>query len=108
VRFAHATPPDIGDHQRFFRVPPRFSCGENALAVTTAVLELPCSNADPILASVIAKHAADRLGESAGSGSFVARARRELEAQLRTGDPTACARRAAEGQRAHAQPGAGR
>jgi len=89
VRFAHAAAADIEDHERFFGAPLRFSCGENALAVPTAALELPCSDADPVLASVIARHAADRIGEIAGGGSFLARARRELDAQLRTGDPSA-------------------
>src|SRR5262245_16136188 len=33
IRFAHAAPPSVAEHQRFFRAPIRFAAGENALTV---------------------------------------------------------------------------
>ena len=39
----------------------RFAAGENALVIPDAVLDLPCRGADPVLASLVDRHAEDRI-----------------------------------------------
>jgi AraC-like DNA-binding protein len=88
VRFAHRTPPDSREHERFFGAPLRFATGENALVLPAALLELPCRRNDPSLLSLLDRYAADRLGVR-HAATFADRARAALSEELQAGNVTA-------------------
>jgi AraC-like DNA-binding protein len=88
VRFAHLSPRDSRDHERFFGVPMRFAAGENALVLPAALLDLPCHRTDPSLLSLLDGYAADRLGVLRPT-TFADRARTALSEELRAGKVTA-------------------
>jgi AraC-like DNA-binding protein len=88
VRFAHLSPRDSRDHERFFGVPMRFAAGENALVLPAALLDLPCHRTDPSLLSLLDGYAADRLVVLRPT-TFADRARTALSEELRVGKVTA-------------------
>jgi AraC-like DNA-binding protein len=88
VRFAHPTPRDSRDHERFFAAPLRFATGENALVLPAALLDLPCHRNDPSLLSLLDRYAADRLS-GAQAATFADRARATLAEELQAGHVTA-------------------
>lgn len=88
VRFAHATPRDCRDLERFFDAPLRFATGENALVLPMTLLDLPCQQNDPSLLSLLDRYAADRLGGPQAT-TFVDRARAVLSEELQAGHVTA-------------------
>jgi AraC-like DNA-binding protein len=89
VRFAHHAPSDVGEHSRFFRAPIRFATGENALVIPDGVLDLPCRGADPVLASLVDRHADDRIRSHPASASVSDRVRSALEELFGSGEPSA-------------------
>ncbi len=89
VRFAHASPIDASEHARFFRAPVRFATGENALVVPDSILRLPCTGADPMLASLVDRHAEERIQSHPPSAAVADRVRLVLLDLFREGDPTA-------------------
>jgi AraC-like DNA-binding protein len=89
VRFAHHAPPDIREHARFFRGPVRFAAGENALVIPNSALDLPCHGADPVLASLVDRHAEDRIRSHPASASLSDRVRAVLEELFGDGEPSA-------------------
>jgi len=91
VRFAHHAPADVREHARFFRAPVRFASGENALVIPHGVLNLPCQGADPVLASLVDRHAEDRIRSHPASPSVVDRVRSVLEELFGDGEPSAAA-----------------
>jgi AraC-like DNA-binding protein len=88
VRFAHHAPQDLREHRRFFAAPLRFSTGENALVLPTALLDLPCGRSDLSLLSLLDRYAADRLG-TPPAAAFADRARAALCEALQSGNATA-------------------
>lgn len=91
VRFAHAAPGDVREHERFFRAPVVFSSGENAVRLGASVLALPCAGADAALAALVDRHAAWRLPPGPVPGTFADRVRGVLVELLRDGEPRAAA-----------------
>src|SRR5262245_53081709 len=89
VRFAHAGPTKDQDYSRYFGSPVRFSTGENALILPDALLEAPCAGSDPVLAGVLDRYVADRLGPSPSSDNSVDRVRAAIFDQIRAGESTA-------------------
>jgi AraC-like DNA-binding protein len=89
VRFAHATPEDVREHARFFRAPVRFACGENALVLPTALLEVPCVRADAALLAVLDRYATDRLERAPQANTLADRVRTTLAEQLVGTEPGA-------------------
>jgi hypothetical protein len=84
VRFAHAAPRNPSEHHLFFRAPVLFGTGENALDLDCALLDLPCLRADPALAAMLDRHAADRLEKVPATVTLAARLRALLEESSRT------------------------
>jgi len=89
VRFAHDEPDAAAEHARIFRAPVRFATGENALVLPATLLEQSCARADPGLAAVLDRHAADRLDRLGASAAIADRARAALLEVLREGEPSA-------------------
>jgi AraC-like DNA-binding protein len=88
VRFAHRSPRDTREHERFFDAPVRFGTGENALVLPSGLLDLPCRRTDPSLLSLLDRYAADRLGRPRVT-TFADRARAALSVELQAGNVTA-------------------
>jgi AraC-like DNA-binding protein len=89
VHFAHVAPPDLSEHERFFRADLHFAMGENALVLARSLLEMPCVGADAALVAVLDRYAADRLEKAPQSNLVSDRARNVLREELRGGEPTA-------------------
>jgi hypothetical protein len=89
VRFAHPPPSDLAEHKRFFRADIRFETGVNALVLPTALLDTPCTRADPALADVLERYAADRLERAPQTSSIADRVSHALADDLRGGRPAA-------------------
>jgi AraC-like DNA-binding protein len=89
VRFAHSAPNDVDDHARFFRAPVHFDCGENALVLPAALLDMPCVRADGALLAVLDRYAADRLGRLPQTTTLAERVRAALIEQLVGTEPGA-------------------
>src|SRR4051812_24228840 len=89
VHFMHTAPSNSADHARFFRVHVHFAMGENALILSSGLLETPCARADPALVAVLDRYAADRLEQMPRSNSIADRVRAVLDDELRGGEPTA-------------------
>ena len=90
VRFAHDSPSDTQEHERFFRGPLHFSAGENALSIAESTLALRCVGADPALASFFDRYAGEHIRvEASAARSIPDRVRDALETQLRDGEPSA-------------------
>lgn len=91
VHFAHAEPASTREHARLLRAPLRFAAVENALVLPTTLLELPCTNADPVLAALLDRFAADRAAGTSAPETFTDRVGAALEAELPSGGVTAAA-----------------
>jgi AraC-like DNA-binding protein len=86
IRFAHPAPPDIREHERFFRAPVHFSMGQNCLAMPASLLETPCAHTDPGLLAVLDRYALDRLDRAPRSSSLADRVRSALAESLDGGE----------------------
>ena len=91
VRFAHAAPAKVREHEEFFGAPVRFAAGENSLRMPAAHLATPCVRADPALLAVLDRYATDRLERAPRADRFADRARAVLAEELRGGGPSATA-----------------
>lgn len=92
VRFAHVRPSSTSEHERIFRAPAHFAAGENAIVVAASTLDVPCVGADPVLASLMDRHASEHIGRvGAAAPQFSDRVRDVLDERLRDGEPTAAA-----------------
>jgi len=89
VRFAHPPPTDYSEHARFFRADVLFETGANALVLPAALLDTRCTRADPALADVLERYAADRLERAPRTSSIADRVSHALADDLRGGEPTA-------------------
>jgi AraC-like DNA-binding protein len=61
VRFAHAAPSDTREHERFFGASLQFRTGENSMTIPGSTASLACVGADPALASLIDRYAAQHM-----------------------------------------------
>lgn len=86
VRFQHAQPPDISEHQRIFRCPVVFRMPDNELTFDSAYLDLPIVKADPTLCAVLDRHAEVLLQRYPREDSLVERVRKILKDELNGGD----------------------
>jgi AraC-like DNA-binding protein len=55
--FAHAEPSEVGEHRRIFAAPLEFGRASNALVFRTSVFEAPLRTADPVLRTILERHA---------------------------------------------------
>jgi AraC-like DNA-binding protein len=63
VRFAHAAPADITEHERFFACPIRFGAGTNAMIISGADAMRRLVSADPALADIVRRRLDKVLAE---------------------------------------------
>jgi AraC-like DNA-binding protein len=89
VRFAHAAPPDVREHARFFRAPVRFGAGENAVDLERAALDAPSPRSDPALSALLERYGATLLARAPRSPAIADRARAALALALDDGHPGA-------------------
>ncbi len=84
--FAHASPPETGEHRRFFGAPVEFSMGQNALVLPVALLEAPCVRSDAGLARILDRYATERLARTPREGSVADHVRNALAEALDGGE----------------------
>lgn len=82
VRFQHAAPADVSEHQRIFRCPVLFGQADNALVFPKRLLALPLGQADAQVRLMLDAYADRLLGEIRQGHSVLDRARLELARQL--------------------------
>jgi AraC-like DNA-binding protein len=61
VRLKRSAPPDVAEHERVYRVTPRFGADDDALILDRASLATPFHTADPALVSVLERVAEHRI-----------------------------------------------
>lgn len=82
VRFQHAAPADVSEHQRIFRCPVLFDQADNALVFPKRLLALPLGQADAQVRLMLDAYAERLLSEIKQGHSVLDRARLELARQL--------------------------
>ncbi len=85
VRFAHARPSEVEEHERWFGAPLEFSGGENAVSIADEILDAACPSANPGLAAVLDRYAGDLLERLPRGSSASARVRAYLGQALSAG-----------------------
>jgi AraC-like DNA-binding protein len=75
VRFRHARPAGLAEHERLFRAPVRFDQPVNGLMLDRSLLELPLVRADPGLCAVLERRLTELLEKMPRPQSFSARVR---------------------------------
>lgn len=78
VRFQHAAPADVSEHQRIFRCPVLFDQADNALVFPKRLLALPLGQADAQVRRMLDAYAERLLSEIKQGHSVLDRARLEL------------------------------
>jgi len=89
VEFRHPAPPYAAEHERIFGCAVRFAADRDAVLLAVRDLDLPLTNADPGLCSILDRHAQQLLEELPRTASFSARVRELLSGALRDQIPTA-------------------
>ena len=87
VRFRHARPEDLAEHERLFRAPLRFDAETNGLVLARAELERPLVKADPGLCAVLERHVRELLDGIPRAGQISDRVRPLLAQELASGVP---------------------
>ena len=82
VRFQHAAPADIREHQRIFACPVLFGQADNALIFPRRLLAAPLGQADAQVRLMLDAYADRQLGEIQQGHNVLDRARLELSRQL--------------------------
>jgi AraC-like DNA-binding protein len=87
VRFAHRAPRNTSAHQRFFRAPIEWGCGEDMLVMPATVLEhrSPAANAD--LGAYLEAQARDRIRDLVRTPPLSAQVRETIARELPSGLP---------------------
>ncbi|MBI3652840.1 MAG: AraC family transcriptional regulator [Acidobacteria bacterium] len=88
VRFQHAKPKNISEHQRIFKSPVRFARQTNELIFDQAVLTLPIMNADAGLCAVLERYAEEMLAKHPQPQGLLEEVRQLLSQELRGGNPS--------------------
>jgi AraC-like DNA-binding protein len=89
VEFRHPAPSYQSEHARVFGCAVRFEAARDAVVLRTADLDLPLTNADPTLCSILDRHAQHLLDELPPTASFGARVREMVAHALKDENPTA-------------------
>jgi AraC-like DNA-binding protein len=89
VQFRHPAPLYKGEHERVFGCAVRFEAERDAVVLRTEDLELPLTNADPTLCSILDRHAQHLLDELPPTASFSTRVREMVAQALKDENPTA-------------------
>jgi AraC-like DNA-binding protein len=88
VKFSHARPADISEHERIFECPVRFCADTCQLVIAREVWDMPrIGGGDPDLFCVLETHARMLLDQLPTTPDIVGRLRGAIEAELRGGNP---------------------
>jgi AraC-like DNA-binding protein len=87
VEFSHAPPADTREHERIFECPVVFGAGTPRLVVAREVWNRPRLGCDPVLFSVLDRHAQMLLDHVPAASDVVDRVRQTIERELRGGNP---------------------
>jgi AraC-like DNA-binding protein len=82
VRFAHAAPPSLEEHERVFGCRPRFAAGATAIGIDPQSLDRPNQQAAPALVSMLDRYAQDAIERMPAHDNLSARLREWLSTQL--------------------------
>jgi AraC-like DNA-binding protein len=85
IHFEHAPPENVFEHQRIFRAPVRFNKPLTKLIFDESVLELPLTQADLTLGSLLERQAEDLLAKSPRHGIFANQVRQLIREGLPVG-----------------------
>jgi AraC-like DNA-binding protein len=88
VRFRHAAPASLDEHQRIFRAPIEFGAECTELVLDGAAWDLPIVNADSRLGALLDRHARTTLQRLPGARDLVTQARAAISAALGGPEPT--------------------
>jgi len=88
VEFTHAAPPRIGEYERFFRAPVRFSQAFDQLIIDRAWADAPIPTADRALASVMDRFLQSIVEKLPPADGFLDNVRRAVAAALPGGEPS--------------------
>lgn len=91
VRFTHARPGRVSEHERIFRAPVRFGCARNELVMDREVLERPQLAAEPRLLAVLNRQLEGLLEEGVQERGFVDVVRRWMMDELPDREPSIAA-----------------
>lgn len=87
VRFRHARPADVGEHERIFRAPVRFSCARNELVLDRILLDRPQLKAEPRLLAMLERQLEGLLSELPDNHRFLDVVRRHIVEELPDREP---------------------
>jgi AraC-like DNA-binding protein len=87
VRFAHAAPEQISEHQRIFRAPVLFGYSTNAFVIEREFLERQVPAADERLYAIMRRYLERVLEEMPQEDEVLASARRAVAESMREGQP---------------------
>lgn len=82
VRFRHAAPADVTEHQRIFRCPLLFDQADNALVYPKRLLDTPLGQADAQMRLMLDAYAEQQLAQIQQGQTVLERARQQLSRQL--------------------------
>ena len=88
IHFTHREPRDTTEHRQLFRCPITYEAPTNSLYFATDYLSLPMAQADPVLCSVLDRHAENLLSRFPPRNSIVDQSRSIIGHELRGGDPS--------------------
>lgn len=86
VRFEHAEPENISEHERIFRAPVHFSKPATELIFDSSFLEMPLVEADLTLGSLLERQAEELLANSTRHGAFSHQVRQLIKETLPSGE----------------------
>ncbi len=87
VRFAHAAPSSISEHERVFRSPVRYACERNEIVLNPTDLEQPQHYAEPRLQAVLERQLDDLVSKLPDDRSFPSQVKCHLATHLMDGAP---------------------
>jgi AraC-like DNA-binding protein len=88
VEFSQPRPANVSEHERIFDCPVRFGADACRLVIAREVWDTPRTGSDPALFSVLETHARMLLEQVPSPDDIVGRVRKQIEAELRGGDPS--------------------
>jgi AraC-like DNA-binding protein len=91
VRFVHARPARVSEHERIFRAPVRFGCDRNELVIDRALLERPQRDAEPRLLAVLHRQLDGLMAEQPRGDGFVDAVQRWMMDELPDREPSIAA-----------------
>jgi AraC-like DNA-binding protein len=88
VRFAHAAPERVGEHQRIFRAPVLFGAAMNTLVIERSLIEAQVPAADGKLYPIVKRYLDQILDAVPKEDELLTTVRKSIAESMREGDPT--------------------